>query len=76
MRNTNTNYVQKSYDWEFSENNICEVTYTEYYEVGDHFTPPHYSIEIDKITLNGDCVTEPMEVYYDEIEQAIQDNNK
>ena len=59
--------------WEFSPHNICEVNYTEYNEDGDYFTPPHHEIEINKITLNGDCVTDVLEVYYDEIVQQISD---
>tara|TARA_R100000935_G_scaffold56270_2_gene87536 strand:+ start:6647 stop:6856 length:210 start_codon:yes stop_codon:yes gene_type:complete len=65
----------KNYKFQLSDNNICEVYYDEINDEGDHFTPPYYSIEINKITLNGDDVTDRMETFYDEIVSCINENN-
>jgi len=54
-------------DWELSEHNVVDVHYTYYSEDGDRLSPPIEEIEIDKMILNGDDVTDVLYNYEEEI---------
>jgi len=60
-----------THDWEISPNNIVEVYYTYSQEDGDYLQPPYESIEIDKMVLNGDDVTDRFDNYIEEITDDI-----
>ena len=64
-------HKQLTYDWEISANNIVEVEYTYSQEDGDRLQPPYEEIYIDKMTLNGDDVTDRFENYIEEITDEI-----
>jgi hypothetical protein len=64
-------HKQLTYDWEISANNIVEVEYTYSQEDGDRLQPPYEEICIDKMTLNGDDVTDRFENYIEEITDEI-----
>tara|TARA_R100001463_G_scaffold11755_3_gene32801 strand:+ start:12039 stop:12281 length:243 start_codon:yes stop_codon:yes gene_type:complete len=64
-------HKQLTYDWELSPNNIVEVDYTYSQEDGDRLQPPYESIEIDKMTLNNDDVTDRFDNYIEEITDEI-----
>tara|TARA_R100000742_G_C4278956_1_gene102527 strand:- start:3379 stop:3669 length:291 start_codon:yes stop_codon:yes gene_type:complete len=60
--NKNKTIIMKTehltYEWEISPNNIVEIDYTYSQESGDYLQPPYEEIEIDRMTLNGDDVTD------------------
>ena len=62
---------QLTVSWELSENNIIDVHYKYCSEQGDYLQPPSESIEIDKMVLNGDDVTDVLYNYEEEIIDAI-----
>jgi len=60
-----------TFDWEISPNNIVEVQYTYTQENGDRVQPPYEEICIDKMSMNGDDVTDVFDNYIEEITDAI-----
>lgn len=64
-----TNHL--TFDWEISPNNIVEIQYTYTQEDGDRLQPPYEEIFIDKMSMNGDDVTDRFENYIEEITDEI-----
>jgi|TARA_R100001530_G_scaffold10639_2_gene10518 hypothetical protein len=60
-----------TFDWEISPNNIVEIQYTYTQEDGDRFQPAYEEICIDKMSMNGDDVTDRFENYIEEITDEI-----
>ena len=60
-----------TFDWEISPNNIVEIEYTYTQEEGDRLQPPYEEIFIDKMSMNGDDVTDVFDNYIEEITDAI-----
>tara|TARA_R110000751_G_scaffold16235_3_gene51613 strand:- start:756 stop:977 length:222 start_codon:yes stop_codon:yes gene_type:complete len=65
-----------TYDYELSENNIVTAHYELYIqkESEDRLTPPITALEINKLVLNGDDVTDELECLIEKIESDIELN--
>ena len=73
-----SNYASVLYTcYELSKNNVLGVTYEESKgpEALDRSTPESHSIEILKLTLNNDDVTEKLEGIWEEIIEHIANEN-
>lgn len=74
---TTNSYTQVRYTtYDLSKNNTLNVTYyeTNVPEAVDRSTPAYHSIEVAKLMLNNDDVTDKLEVLIDEIEDFINEN--
>ena len=74
---TTSSYTQTRFTtYELSKNNVLSVTYweTNVPEAEDRSTPKYHSIEVAKLMLNNDDVTEKLEGIFGEIEDYINEN--
>lgn len=74
---TTSSYTQTRFTtYELSKNNTLSVTYweTDIPEAEDRSTPRYHNIEIAKLMLNFDDVTEKLEGIFDEIVDYINEN--
>jgi|TARA_R100000935_G_scaffold6607_1_gene14240 hypothetical protein len=59
--------------WDLSDNNVLEISYDFWKEPTTHLDEGGDFIEIHKIILNGDDMTDKLDVFYDEIEDDIKE---
>lgn len=74
---TTNSYTQTKYTcYELSKNNVLGVTYweTDCPEAEDRSTPRYHNVEIAKLMLNNDDVTEKLEGIWDDIVDFINEN--
>lgn len=76
MTNTSSYTQTRFTTYELSEGNVLGVTYweTDVPEAEDRSTPRYHTIEIAKLMLNNEDVTEKLEGINGEIEDYINEN--